>query len=286
MADEDEAFDIVRFKLGASGIPALELAEISEPAKVGDKIISVGESGSAGYSASGPILENTIRAMGAFWVEADLATLRGTTGGPLLLDGTSKVVGIIARWANPIGYHGDPSYTTSPLSGVSRVCLRPDQVNKWRPSSLSRLAQEPRILDQIETDSAVLQSLMSVTFSDSGIVGVDGDSMLAGGKSSIGMTLANSMRNVNAFFSRSRPATGKGGKVVSIAPTAIREQCSLFVTTVLQVYGSGVAGADENSYSRFSRARFHQLADKRRSICLSLRSHLEGEISRIDPYHK
>jgi S1-C subfamily serine protease len=287
MSDEDEAFDVVRFKLGGGGIPALDLAESSAELKVGDKVIAVGESGNGGGYASGPIVEDKVLALGAFWVDAGSSTSKGDTGGPLMLDGTSKVVGIVSHYANPMGYRGDVASPYNPLGGVRRVCLRPDQIKKWRTSSLTRLAQEPGILDQIDLDNGVLQSVASATFGDQGVTGVSEDSLIAGGKSALGAMIANSMRNVNAFFSRNHP-TSKGGRktAAAIAPTTVREQCSVFVTAVLQVYGSGVANVDESSFSRFSRARFHLLADQRRSICVSVRSHLEGEITRIDPYQK
>jgi hypothetical protein len=186
------------------------------------------------------------------------------------------VIGIVTRYDLPQDHGEDPGYNFSNFRGIRRLCLRPNMIEKWRHTSLTRFAAEPKILEKIRLETNFLNSILSVHFSQMGIQGI-GDGVFSQniGRSEMAEAIMAQVRTANAVLHR-------GG--AKLAKPAVVELCQKFASRVQQVYGMGVAGVDESSFSHVNREIFRHLASERRDMCNNINQHLTSQLTSINPY--
>ncbi len=269
IADEVDAFDLVRFRVSPkSATPVLEIADSSDFVKMGDGITALGNSGGAGVV---PVLNGRIKAIGPYAIEVDAEVIQGNSGGPVVRTGSNTVLGVVTRALNQ-GVSGGFVTKGTQFDAVRRICLRPEQIKRWRPALLSRLVEEPKIISQIATDNEVLAKLKGVRFTPKGIAGIDSDSLLSGGRSNIGASIAQSIRSTNAYLDRGK---------TRVAVATAKDYCQRFIKTVGRLYGANVEGVQPESYSRFNREEFKLVAEARRAICNDINQHFASEITKL-----
>ena len=267
IADEAEAYDLVRFRIASpKDVPALEVLGEEEEIKAGEKILALGNSGGAGVV---PFLQGYIKAFGPYAIEVDAEVIRGNSGGPVIRDGTMTVLGVVTM---AVQGQGDFVSQGTRFDSVRRICLRPDKIKKWRSTTLSRLVQEPNIIAQIALDNAVLNVLVRARFARKGIEGVGTDSLLSGGRSAMGAAIAAQIRSTNALLDHGKTA---------VAVATAKDYCERFVRSVGSIYGANVAGVGPEAYSRFNRVKFQTVADERKAICNNINQHFASELTKL-----
>jgi outer membrane murein-binding lipoprotein Lpp len=267
VADEMEAFDLVRFRVSAPrDAKPLDIATAQDEVRAGEKIIALGNSGGAGVI---PLLQGHIKATGPYAVEIDAEVIQGNSGGPVLRDGTNVVLGVVTK---AISARKDYVVKDTRFDAVRRICLRPDKIKKWRPTTLRKLLEEPKQIEQIEIDNIMLKRLTSARFTPQGISGIDSDSLLSGGTSPIAAAIAAELRRTNAFLDRGK---------TKVAVATVKDQVGRWAKLVQSYYGSGVDGVEPTTYSRFNRDAFVRAAENRKAICSNVNQHFASEMTKL-----
>lgn len=267
VADELEAYDLVRFRVSPpKGVTPLQIASSQDDVRAGEKIIALGNSGGAGVI---PLLQGHIKATGPYAIEIDAEFVQGNSGGPVLRDGTHLVLGVVTKFMFPDKHL---AVRGTRFDSVRRICLRPERIKKWRSTTIGKLTQEPKMIEQIANDNLVLKRLVGVRFTPQGISGIDSDSLLSGGYSPIGAAIAAELRATNAFLDRGK---------TKVAIATVKDHVGRWANLVRSSYGAGVNGVEASTYSRFNRDSFVQAAEERKAICANINQHLASEMTKL-----
>lgn len=267
ISDVESAADIVRFPLPAN-VPASLVVPAADQniAGTGQQIVVLGNSAAGGVV---PVLEGSVLAVGPLWVEYDAESVKGNSGGPIILQGTNTVVGMVTRYMLP-DLKNDVGQAYTRFDQLRRVGIRPDKVPKWRTISLSTFQGETRALEEIQKGTAVLAAMKNMQFSRLGIAGINTAALA---QTRIGAGFAAMIDSINSKANRS----------AHLSEASIKELLKRFVWQVRADYGAGVKDVPPTAYSAYHRESFRSVAQQRRDVCTLLISELENQLAQPMP---
>jgi trypsin-like peptidase len=307
VSDEDDEGDIARFELKDSDVPALKILEDSDKLLPGQKVVALGNSGGQGVI---PVLKGKTAGIGVYVVEVDAPFVHGNSGGPVLWEGTNVVIGIATRGSKENGgdrYLGFAPLPGSAPSGLRRLCVRPDKIEKWRRVSQDRLCLESKTIERINTDSEILTSLMGfeIKAGDDFIYQISyvppKDYLYS--KSELAANIAYRVRTLEADLKENKRLYKQKTSLwdnIQQTPDKLRlkqqkmlefakemqtnaKQCfGNFVQAVEQFYRADVDSADPKGYCPFSRRDFKEVAKAREEIVENLGKHFHEELRQFE----
>lgn len=268
ISDEPEADDLVRFVVTPpKDVPILQILTAKEDIKTNSKILALGNSGGAGVI---PVLRGRIKAFGPYAIEVDADVIKGNSGGPVIFEGSNTVVGVVTRYQPPSSY--DMGLRGTQFSAIRRICLRPDQVMKWKRTSLRKFNQEEKLIKQINVDNGLLYNLRRVVFQSNGVQGINTDALALMDRSTVGPAIADHIMHINSELKR-RDA---------LQTTERRRQSfEEFVVEIRRLFASNITASDSASFSHFNRQYFQACTKDRTEISVILNQHLTNKLKEV-----
>lgn len=300
VSDDEEEGDILRFELTDSDIPALEILENSDKLLPGQKIVALGNSGGQGVI---PVLKGKTAGIGRYVVEVDAPFVHGNSGGPVIWENTNIVIGIATRHTDRSGGDtllGFQALPGSVSSGVRRLCVRPEKIEKWKRVSLDRIYRESQVVEQIYKDNQILKDLMNFHLNASGkylysiqysqpVNYLFSTSKMAGSLvqeiKNLESNLALIKRELEAITNPKNgvpPAQEQSERAQKQAQLRARHVFGDFVAAVDRFYGADVIGSSPQGYCVFNRKMFEEVAKDRLDVIDNINKHFAEEIRRFN----
>lgn len=155
-----EGFDLLRFRLKENVEEALEVADSSDVAKENMKVAALGNGGGAGVISSE---EGIIKGISAEFFEVDCDIIPGNSGGPIILQKTRKVIGVVTHLKK-----GEANVWTrgTRFTKIRRFGCRLNREHKWVDQSIASFIKEGKDMvtyDKITRLCFALSSLQATT---------------------------------------------------------------------------------------------------------------------------
>ncbi|CAN5781117.1 hypothetical protein BH11VER1_BH11VER1_22700 [soil metagenome] len=268
ISDEPEANDLVRFAVAApQGVPVLQLLPEKIDIKTNSKILALGNSGGAGVI---PVLRGRVKALGPFALEVDAEVIKGNSGGPVVFENSNTVVGVVTRYQPPSSR--DMGIGGTQFGALRRICLRPDQVAKWKRTTLKQFTQEEKLIGQIATDNEILYSLRNANFSRYGIEGIHVDALALEDPATVGPAIAAQVTHVNSEMKT------LGTRLTSEKRKQLFEEFSI---EIRRLFSSGTTGSNSASFSHFYREHLQEQTKNRDTLSVVLGQHFTNELKNL-----
>lgn len=261
VSDEEGLEDVARIPLQMDFKTGLEIAE---EMSLGAAITALGNSSGEGVITN---VAGNIAGVGPKEVEVTALVVPGNSGGPVILSGTNKVVGIITRASTATG---DVWTSGTPFGGVRRFAARPTKVLKWSGVQLASLQAQMARLERIRMDTRSVAVVMLFDYYRNGITAHDGNQgeysikevLKNGTATSVGRAISNAVATANTSLGR--------GTATLISGPVVRQTYTEFFAKVRAASGEDVAFTDPAEYARFLRPRFRLEADLRKRVATEL----------------
>jgi hypothetical protein len=268
VSDEDKVDDVVRVRLES---PLPTSLELSDDVEIGKNVAALGNSSGEGVVTA---IAGKLLGVGPTEVEVDAKVVPGNSGGPVLLEGTTKVVGLVTRASAPrtdIWNQGTPS------SEVRRFAVRPTKVTKWITMDFMGLKNQGQRLEALNMDTRSIAAVLCLTYNRTSIDAPSekkGDYVIRevlreGSSTSVGATISAAIAKANGALAQ--------GKATPLAGPYLKQLYGEFFNSVYSASRSGVASVPPESYVRFLRKRFAEESDLRKAIVTDLLK-LSGEV--------
>jgi len=260
VSDQERADDVVRIRM-EQRLPSSYV--FSEDAGLGDSVVGLGNSSGEGVvtSRAGKIL-----GIGPTEIEIDAKVVPGNSGGPILLEGTNKVVGLVTR---AVAGRRDIWTKDTPSAQVRRFAVKPTKVQKWLPMDLMGLRNQGLRLEALRTDSRSLAAVLFLTYKRGAVEApakTKGDFELrevlrVGSVTPVGKSIGGAIGTIN------RSLTQSG---TTLAAPYLKQLYAKYFASIYAASRTGVATARPEDYVRFLRPKFKEEADLRKEIVTEL----------------
>ncbi len=256
VSDDDNAKDVVRMILPGAPTGTLEL---SEEVNISAPVLALGNSKGKNVITS---LEGKIAGLGPAEIEIDVPVVPGNSGGPIILAGSNKVVGLVTHAVNG---SSDVWTQGTPFEGVRRFAAMPSRVAKWTQMTLHGLRQQGKRVDSLRGDTRVVATVLFLNYHRDGVTASaqQGDFNLrdvlkAGAATSVGQSVNSAIAGLNSDL--------RLGSGTTLSAVAAKPLYGKFFGAIFQASKSGVAGVQPTEYVRFYREKFKQEAEIRKAV--------------------
>lgn len=261
ISDEEGLEDVARIPIQMAFLTELE---ITEDMSLGAPIMALGNSSGEGVITN---VAGTISGVGPKEVEITAPVVPGNSGGPVLLAGTHKVVGIVTRASTAVG---DLWTRGTPFGGVRRFAARPTKIQQWSGMNVGGLQAQMQRLDRLRMDTRSVAVVMFFDYFRNGITAQEGsrgeypikEVLKMGTVTSVGRTISSAVAAANASLTR-------GNSALLSAPV-VRQTYAEFFAKVRAASGEGVAYGDPTEFARFLRPRYKFEAELRKRVVTEL----------------
>lgn len=270
VSDEEGAEDVVRIAL--TQVPKASLV-ISDEGSLSAEIEAYGNSSGEGVVTNS---KGAITGVGTKEIEIDAGVVPGNSGGPIVLAGTNKVVGMVTR-ASAARQDIWTKNTTS--AEVRRFGIRPAKVGKWAHTTLGGIQAQARRLKSLRLDTRTVAAVLFLEYFRDGITTPStkqGDYVIRevireGSSTNAGKSISGAIAQANAVLQR--------GRGTMLSPVTVKKTYTDFFTSVHAASKDGVANVDPTIFVRFLRPDFKAEADLRKEIVTELNKLWETVIS-------
>lgn len=272
ISDEDKVEDVVRIRMES---PLPSAMEFTDQAEIGDGILALGNSSGEGVvtSVSGKLL-----GVGPSEVELDAKVVPGNSGGPVVIEGTQKVIGLVTRAS---AAKCDIWTKDTPSAEVRRFAVRPTKVTKWITMEFMGLKNQGQRLEGLRLDTRTIAAVLFLKYNRTSIDApedMQGDYIIRevlreGAGTNVGAAISSAIAKANGAL-----AQGRG---TPLAGPYLKQLYGDFFNSVYAASRTGVASVSPESYVRFLRKRYTEEADLRKAVVtdlLKLTADVEGAI--------
>lgn len=257
LSNDPAVADVARVPLSSSIQTPLVL---SDEMNVGQDIVAYGNSLAGNVVTS---LEGSIVGVGPSQVEIDAEVVQGNSGGPIMIPGTNKVIGLV-EMAKP----GKNNYVAAGtrFSEARRFAIRPTRVSKWLPMTLHGLRQQNARIETINNDSIILDCLALVEPFRGSFVPVARPEVAEVFKAGAATQFGQSVNAAIATLNRSLGASGSTTQSI----VQVKQHYAKFYSTIFQLAKTNVAGVQPSEYVPHLRPNFVEAAEQRKAIVTKL----------------
>jgi S1-C subfamily serine protease len=262
VSDDPDASDVARIQLLK---PQAVVFSLAAEVTLDSPIEAFGNSGGGNVITKEPGL---VKGVSANEIEIDAKVVPGNSGGPVVIQGTTMVAGLVTR---AISTKTDIWKRDTRYADVRRFALRPQSVKKWIPFSLEGLQKLEATLDTIRAETRVIAAAVFLNYYRDGIYAPDekkGDyiirQIIAEGTTTPGG------RVVSAAINELNTVTRKGsGGRVNLA--TVRQAYSKFFSSTASITKADLFPDNRTQYIQHLRTAFDEELDLRQRIVAELK---------------